>query len=98
MIIGIWIIVIIGFVILGGELRYRYFLKHKQLNMNNILKNDWEENIDVDIERISTEHLKGDYVSSKVLAMRGSWRLAQERVLELSSFEELRHIEYRKKL
>lgn len=98
MIIGIWIVLIITIVIIGGELRYRCSLKEKQRDMSNVGREGWKNNIDVDLERLSTERLKGDYVPSKVLAMRGSWRLAQEQVLELSSFEELKCIEYGKML
>ena len=98
MIIGIWVIAIVSFIIIGGEMRYRYSLKFKKSNMNKVLRNDWKDNIDTDLERLSTEHSKGDFVSLRVLAMRGSWRLAQEQVLGLSSFEELKHTEYGKML
>lgn len=98
MIIGIWILAITCLVIVLGEIKYRYFDKREVIIENKEVSKDWKDNIDTDIDELFMEHANGDFVSSRSLAMRGSWRLAQNQVIGIQTFEAMRAEEYGKML
>lgn len=98
MIIGIWIIMVICIVVVLGEIKYRYFDTKETLRENKAVSKDWKDNVDTDLDKFSMEHTNDEFVSSQVLAMRGSWRLAQNHVMGGQTFRVLRSEEYSKML
>lgn len=58
--------------------------------------NSFEEIVDIPIENLKIE--KTSAVSSVALSLRGSWRLAQNAILEMDYFILAKSIEYSKKL
>ena len=98
MIIGIWILMVIFLVIVFGEIKYHYFDKSKNLKENKIVCRDWEDHVDTDMDKLSMEQTDDEFVSTHALAMRGSWRLAQNQVMGRKSFHMLRSQEYNKML
>ncbi|MGN1158021.1 MAG: hypothetical protein ACI4TK_17745 [Agathobacter sp.] len=94
MIILFWIISVLIISVLIGEIRF-----HQLKNINkkfNIEK--WTDSIDKDIDGLSIESFGTEIVSTKKIAMRGSWRLAQDLVMNVSDFTELKECEYSKSL
>lgn len=98
MVIAIWAILMLVMIIICGELRYRFLDRKETLIKNKYMSRTWRENVNIDINRLSMEQTEDDFVSSRVLAMRGSWRLAQNQVMGLKSFNDLKREEYKKKL
>lgn len=98
MIIGKWILMLLVIVVAIGEVRYRYLRKSYNKIENEIFNRTCEDNVDVDLERLSMECVGDDFVSSQRLAMRGSWRLAQNQMIGLENFNNLKNEEYRKML
>ena len=98
MIIGVWLITIICAVIIAGEIKYRCFDKKDLLKDNTAFNKKWTESIDTDTDELSMESVGEDFVNSQALAMRGSWRLAQNQVMGMKTFVQLRQEEYSKKL
>lgn len=97
MVIGIWIIICICVVVILGEVKYRYDQREK-VRESKVASKDWHDNVDADLHGLLIEHPNNEFVSSQVLAMRGSWRLAQNQVMEKEIFSILREDEYSKKL
>lgn len=98
MIIGIWLLTIICLAVCIGELRYRYLKNCKKNQKKNIFNKEWEESIDIEVPKLSMEQANSGFVSSVSLSRRGSWRIAQNQVMGLETFEKLRAIEYSKML
>ena len=98
MIIGVWLVVIICSIVIIGEIKYRYFDKKEIERSDKSFSRKWTESVDVDMDELSMEHIDNDFVPSQVLAMRGSWRLAQNQVMGVKTFNQLRQEEYSKKL
>ncbi len=94
MIIGIWIVIMISAVIVAGEIKYRFFDKKEVVLEHKKISKDWEDNIDTDLDGLSMEYANGEFVSSQSLAMRGSWRLAQDQVMGNQTFDKMRTEEY----
>ena len=98
MIIGIWLVTIVCLAVCIGEIRYRYLKNCKKNQKKTIFDKEWEESIDIDVPNLSMEQSNGEFVSSVSLSRRGSWRVAQNQVMGLETFEKLRSIEYSKML
>lgn len=98
MIIGIWVLIVTCIVIIMGEIKYRCFDRKEVLRGNKVVSKDWKDNVDTDMDKLSMEHTNDEFVSSQVLAMRGSWRLAQNQVMSTQAFSVLRTEEYAKRL
>ena len=98
MVIGIWIAVIVCIIIIFGEIKYRCFDKKDVLRESNIVSRDWKDNVDADMDKLTMEDTNDEFVSSQTLAMRGSWRLAQNQVMGKQTFSSLRTEEYAKML
>lgn len=98
MIIGIWIIVCTCVVVILGEIKYRYVDQREKVRESKAVSKDWKDNMDADLDRLFIEHPNNEFVSSQALAMRGSWRLAQNQVMEREIFSVLCEEEYAKKL
>ena len=98
MIIGVWLATIICSAIIIGEIKYRYFDKKEMEKEIKSFRKEWTESVDIDMDGLSMEQTDGDFVSSRVLAMRGSWRLAQNQVMGIKTFIRLRQEEYTRKL
>lgn len=98
MIIGVWLVVIICFIVIIGEIKYRYFDKKEIERSDRSFRRKWTESVDIDMDELSAEHIDNDFVPSQVLAMRGSWRLAQNQVMGVKTFSQLRQDEYSRKL
>lgn len=98
MIIGIWIATVIFVVIVFGEIKYRLFDKKEAKVENKEFAKTWEDSMDMDFDELSMECVNNEFVSSQSLAMRGSWRLAQNQVIGTRTFDEIRKEEYRKML
>lgn len=98
MIILFWIACILIISVLIGEIRFRQLkIMKKSVNKKfNIEK--WTDSIDKDIDMLEIESSGIDLVPTTKLAMRGSWRLAQDLVMSMSDFAELRECEYNKSL
>lgn len=97
MIVVIWLVSIIFLSIIIGEIKYQYS-KINYVNDFNFSIQDWEQNIDTEIKNLSIEYLNDNFVSSKKISMRGSWRLAQDKVMGMEYFSRLKQEEYSKKL
>lgn len=96
--IFIWILSVISISLVLGELYYRY-LKRKKDESNkkfNDVSSSVECSIDVPMDKLTVEST--DIVPRSKLQMRGSWRLAKDKVLPMHSFEQSRNNEYRKML
>lgn len=98
MIIGIWVLIVTCMVIIMGEIKYRCFDKKEVSRENKVVSKDWKDNVDTDMDKLSMEQTNDEFVSSQILAMRGSWRLAQNQVMGKSTFSVLRTEEYEKML
>lgn len=98
MVIGVWLVTIICFVIIIGEIKYRYFDKKETARSEKAFSRQWMESVDIDMDQLSMEYVENGFVSSQALAMRGSWRLAQNQVMGAKTFNQLRQEEYSKKL
>ena len=98
MVIGIWIAVIVCIILILGEIKYRCFDKKDVLRESNIVFRDWKDNVDADMDKLTMEDTNDEFVSSQTLAMRGSWRLAQNQVMGKQAFSSLRTEEYAKML
>ena len=98
MVVGIWVTMIICIVVVLGEIKYRCFEKKRLLKDNTAVSKDWKDNVDTDMDKLSMEYTDDEFVSSQALAMRGSWRLAQNQVMGGKAFSVLRAEEYAKML
>lgn len=98
MIIVIWIIAIMGLALIIGEIKYRFEYRKGGSVNQNIFMRSWNDSIDRDIDALLMEQLDDDFVSSKVLSMRGSWRLAHNQVMDAKLFESMLIDEYSRKL
>lgn len=95
MIILIWFICLIIIIILFGEIRFHQLKKRKK-NSAVFITKEWSDNIDRDIDILDVEASTSSIVPTTTLAMRGSWRLAQDLVMKKSDFAELSACEYNK--
>lgn len=97
MIILIWIISVFILAVVIGEIRFRQLRtirnSTKKLNVEK-----WTDSIDKNIDDLSIESSGAEFVPTTKLAMRGSWRLAQDLIMNKDDFTELRECEYRKSL
>lgn len=96
--IFIWILSVISISLVLGELYYRYLKRKKDENnkkLNNV-SSSVENSIDVPMDKLAVEST--EIVSRIKLQMRGSWRLAKDKVLLMRSFEQSKDNEYRKML
>lgn len=98
MIIGIWVTICICVVLILGEVKYRCSDQREKVKESKMTSKDWKDNMDADLDRLFIERPNNEFVSSQALAMRGSWRLAQNQVMERETFSVLREEEYTKKL
>lgn len=98
MIIGVWLAAIVCSIVVIGEIKYRYFDKKEIKRGDKSFSRKWTESVDVDMDELSMEHIDNDFVPSQALAMRGSWRLAQNQVMGVKTFNQLSREEYGKKL
>ena len=91
-----WLVIILVFSIVVGEIIYRKS-KNNIINNGNVsIHEDAESCSDISLKNLSIEEL--DFVSSVDLAARGSWRLAQNNVMSYETFKALRDEEYAKRL
>lgn len=98
MIILFWIICILIISVLIGEIRFRQLkIARKSVNKKFNIER-WTDSIDKDVDMLEIESFGVDLVPTTKLAMRGSWRLAQDLVMSMSNFVELRECEYNKSL
>lgn len=96
--IFIWVLSVILISLVLGELYYRY-LKRKKYENNKKINNvssSAESSIDIPMEKLAVEST--EIVSRNKIQMRGSWRLAKDKVLPMRSFEHSRDNEYKKML
>lgn len=95
MIILFWFVGVIMTACLIGEIRFRQLRASRNTNKRfNIGK--WTDSIDKDMDVLDIESIETEFVPTTKLAMRGSWRLAQDSVMNVSDFAELRECEYSK--
>lgn len=98
MVVVIWCLGIISLGIIIGEIKYRYSEKDALIKKNTSISKGWEEDVDRDIDDLSIEYTSNNKVQHQILAMRGSWRIAQKQIMESQSFYTILDREYRKKL
>lgn len=98
MIIGIWIATLFVIIVIVGEIKYRLTDRKGMTTIKQALNRAWMESVDIDIDKLSIEQVPFDSVSMQKLAMRGSWRVAQNQVMGQEHFEMLCKEEYAKKL
>lgn len=96
--IFIWILSVISISLVLGELYYRYLKRKKDENNKKFdnVSSSVENSIDVPMDKLAVEST--EIVSRIKLQMRGSWRLAKDKVLPMRSFEQSRDNEYKKML
>lgn len=82
--------------IIGG-LRLVYLKRSKSARYHHLFSS-WDKDVDVAIGALKVESPDFDFVDSRILARRGSWRLAQNRTLSYSQFERMLAEEFEKKL
>ena len=94
----IYIISICCISILIGEILHQCSKKKKENSHINVKKKTSNniESIENPFGRLKTESI--DLVSTSTLQMRGSWRIAKNRVLNLQQVEQMMSYEYSKKL
>lgn len=97
MIVLIWFICVLLIIILLGEIRFHQ-LKTRKKNSGAFFNKEWADSIDCDIDILDVELSTPSIVPTATLAMRGSWRLAQDMFINEADFEELRACEYNKVL
>lgn len=93
--IAIWIITLITLTLLLGEFLYRSSqesIKKKCIHMSN----DSVSYTDISLKNLSIE--SPEFAPSTSLSTRGSWRIAQNKVMSYESFVAIRDEEYSKKL
>lgn len=93
MIVKIWLMsIILLSVVLGG---ISYLISK---NKRKVVSSGWENEVNYGFDKMKIENPVSDIVSEFALRKRGSWRLAQDRVIGNNSFFIQRDIEYRKML
>lgn len=97
MIIIIWIVVMLMLIIGVGEMKFRTSHK-KRIDCKAHTEKSWIDDIDNNIEQLSIEQLEREFVPLTVLAMRGSWHLAQNQTIDTIKFSVLLEEEYCQKL
>lgn len=98
MILLLWLLIIFAVIVIIGETRYQTHMKRdikKKESFFNVYNIDTSE---VDMDNLNLEYNGGDFASRWRLSMRGSWRLAQNKGIDLKTFHSLEIEEYRKKL
>lgn len=98
MIILVWIISVISMIMVFGELRYRYIKNDKGNNKIFQSSTEWTDSIDKDIDSLSIEMPESIMIPTASIAKRGSWRLAQDMVMGVQEFVEMKEAEYCKYL
>lgn len=98
MIILIWTLSMTILIVGIGEIKYRFFDKKEKARERRILGTMWKESTEAEMGNLSIEHTSDEFVPAETLAMRGSWRLAQGKVMGKSSFQVLKMQEYKKML
>lgn len=102
-IIAIWLITLVVLASIFGEYRCRCLeknlekdraLKKQKIKILNLNKED----IDAEFTKLSIEMTENDFVSMQTLSRRGSWRMAQNKVMGEETFKRLCDIEYSKSL
>ena len=73
-------------------------MRTRKKNREVFIAKEWSDNIDRDIDILDVETSTSSIVPTTTLAMRGSWRLAQDLVMDKSDFAELSEYEYNKVL
>lgn len=97
----IWGICIIVFGILLGEYQYKNLHKNRVSRRENIERTagkEWKDSVDYDIELLELETVSYDMIPHHMIERRGSWRIAQNQMIDLRKFQEERNIEYSKML
>lgn len=100
MFIIIWILSMVIAVIVIGSIKHHFDLnevKDKINILDNLCSNSYNF-IDKDIDNLNIECSNITFVDQRNLAKRGSWRMAQDRVITIQTFKELSQYEYSKML
>lgn len=98
-VIAIWLVALVILAVIFGEYSYRCLEKNKNLKKQRIdVLNIEQEDIDVELNELSIEMTENDFVSMQALSRRGSWRMAQNKVMGEAAFKKLCDIEYNKSL
>lgn len=98
MIILDWIVSVISIILVFGELRYRYIKNGKGNNKIFQSSIEWTDSIDKDIDSLNIEMPASIMIPTTSIAKRGSWRLAQDMVMGVQDFVEMKEAEYDKYL
>ena len=80
-----------------GEIRFRQLRVSRNIN-KRVHVGKWTDSIDKKMDVLDIESIETEFVPTTKLAMRGSWRLAQDSVMDVSDFAELKECEYSKYL
>lgn len=97
MIIVFWFLGVLIMAVLIGEIRFQRLRVLRKSN-KKINLDKWTDSIDKDMDVLSLESYETELVPTTKLAMRGSWRIAQDMIMNVSDFAELREREYSKSL
>lgn len=100
MFIIIWLLSIVIAVIVIGSIKHHFDLneiKDKIDAIDKLCSNSYSF-IDKDINDLNIECPNITFVDQRKLAKRGSWRMAQDRVITIKTFKELSQYEYSKML
>lgn len=98
MIIIFWLTILFAVIVVAGELTYRYFNLHKEYKMHCSIPQRYEDAIDMGMDSltITIESVPDELIPTQRLAMRGSWRLAQNQIMNNTTFSMLKKDEYNK--
>ncbi len=96
MIIIFWLTILFAVIVVAGELTYRYFNLHKEYKMHCSIPQRYEDAIDMDMDSLIIESVPDELIPTQRLAMRGSWRLAQNQIMNNTTFSMLKKDEYNK--
>lgn len=95
MVVLFWIISILLIACLIGEIRFRQ-LRTFSKTKRKICIGKWVNSIDKDMDVLDVE--SKEFVPTTKLSMRGSWRLAQDSMMDVDNFTEIKECEYSKYL
>lgn len=92
-----WLVVIVVSIVVIGEIRYRKECALRSIKMEKVCALGINK-IESGFGSLKIEEATNEFTSTQKLALRGSWRVAQNNVWGRYTFEDMRDIEYSKKM
>lgn len=95
MIILVWMVSILVIACVIGEVRFRQLRVLRSMKKSFNIQ-DWRNDIDENIDSLAIESTETEFIPTTKLEVRGSWRLAQDSMMDIIDFEEIKKNEYNK--